>query len=886
MPKRDLSGDDRLRDSFPRSVHSVRTRYSFVTALFLLVGLVLCFVVGRFVLLNLLHDTEVQVDHISTDIASTTTRHAEFVRVQLSDFQGLLRSRIEEGRLPLRDLVGSRASEMAKCDFEPSLALTLSADGRLLEGCCTHGNGETIREADLAPYRGILSGWCRQMSSDSAFRPVGILRVHGVFHYVTLMRLGNGRFLISGRRFSRDRFMADVLRLFPGMDIRSVHDVQVSDQGDAIASDGSPAHALRASVGVVELGGTPGEAKFVFRDMVGATIVAISVSVSKTFTNVTLSAISRMATLFAIAGILLAIPIFWLQGRILLNPLTQMARAVTGLADRHTDIDCPRLEWKGRDEFATLAEAVNRMLATISARAISVANLERRHQALINGLPDALAIFDGQGRLVSVTKEAEGVEPLPGFSRGEPPDGAVFGFAEVDRFVTVVADTMQSGNVGQVRLKVQRPKGVPRDFPTRHFELRVTRMDEHFVLAIVRDVSKEVAEHKLRLAAERRILDSRKRESLTSLAAGIAHDMNNVLSIVLNAAEASDADPSGDSVKSLGTIRDAVRRGTSMMRELQTFAGDNRIDLHRASPKLVLDDVMQLASRVIGDNVVLSSEVEPDVPDIDVDPNQFWKVLFNILKNSNEAIGDAPGHIRVKIVPFQMSEYEASNFVSEHPLPPGPGVLFCVEDDGAGIPREILDRLFDPYVSSKALGRGLGLATVRTIVEAHSGGIRVKSAPNRGTTFLVFLPAAKSSKTLRMKRPDLAAPAVPSAVGGGDVLMVDNDEAILKTTSILLKVLKLGVHVAHDRREALAVVRRHAKRLKVILLDAHLGGIDTVRLLGAFRIGAPGVPVIVSSGSAEDEMRELFRPHPYDAFLAKPYTVDELRRVIGDAEGK
>ena len=107
-----------------------------------------------------------------------------------------------------------------------------------------------------------------------------------------------------------------------------------------------------------------------------------------------------------------------------------------------------------------------------------------------------------------------------------------------------------------------------------------------------------------------------------------------------------------------------------------------------------------------------------------------------------------------------------------------------MEDDGAGIPREILDRLFDPYVSSKALGRGLGLATVRTIVEAHSGGI------------------------------------------------------------------------------------------------------DTVRLLGAFRIGAPDVPVIVSSGSAEEEMRELFRPHPYDAFLAKPYTMDELRQAIGDVASR
>ena len=122
-------------------------------------------------------------------------------------------------------------------------------------------------------------------------------------------------------------------------------------------------------------------------------------------------------------------------------------------------------------------------------------------------------------------------------------------------------------------------------------------------------------------------------------------------------------------------------------------------------------------------------------------------------------------------------------------------------------------------------------------------------------------------------------------VARGDVLVVDNDEAILKTTSILLKAVKLTPHVARDRREALAVVRRYAEQLKAIILDAHLGGIDTVRLLGAFRLGAPRVPVIVSSGSSSEEIARMFEAHPYDAFLAKPYTVPELKAAIARAAG-
>ena len=601
----------------------------------------------------------------------------------------------------------------------------------------------------------------------------------------------------------------------------------------------------------------------------------VNAKTPKAFSSTTSIAFGRLACFVALCGILFVIPLFWAQNRILMNPLSQMIRAIRKLGERSADVDCPRIEWKGDDEFAQLAETVNHMVETIAAKTVSLANSEASHQALIDGVPDALAVFDAQGRLVSVSKQPEGVAQIPGLFPGEPPSAAVFGEEPVRAFKAALDETFGTGRIGKVRLKVQRPLGVPRSVPTRHFEVRLTRLSERFALAIVRDVSAEVAEHKLRLAAEQRALDASKRESLTGFAAGIAHDMNNVLSVVLNAAEAHDADPSGDSVRALAIIRDAVRKGSSMMRELRTFAGENKITLVRARPKLVVEDVRALTSRVVAKNVELTIGSSDDVPDVDVDPNQFWKVFFNIIKNANEAIGTRPGRITLDAIPFEMTVGDASGFLSEHPLAPGPGVLFRIVDDGSGIPPDLLTRLFDPYVSSKALGRGLGLATVRTIVEAHGGGIRVRSEPDRGTTFLLFLPASKMPAPAETDVTNVEQPAL-----SGDVLVVDNDEAILKTTSILLKALKMTPHVAHDRREALATVRRYADRMRAIVLDAHLGGIDTVRLLGAFRIGAPNVPVIVSSGSPKDEIAKMFGTHRYDAFLAKPYTIAELKASL------
>ena len=112
------------------------------------------------------------------------------------------------------------------------------------------------------------------------------------------------------------------------------------------------------------------------------------------------------------------------------------------------------------------------------------------------------------------------------------------------------------------------------------------------------------------------------------------------------------------------------------------------------------------------------------------------------------------------------------------------------------------------------------------------------------------------------------------------MLIVDDDMAILKTTRILCKALKLNAYIAIDRREALSIVRRVAPSLRVIVLDAHLGSFDTVRLLGAFRLGAPNVPVVVASGSSPEAIAKMFKSHPYDAFLAKPYTITELKSAM------
>ena len=329
-------------------------------------------------------------------------------------------------------------------------------------------------------------------------------------------------------------------------------------------------------------------------------------------------------------------------------------------------------------------------------------------------------------------------------------------------------------------------------------------------------------------------------------------------------------------------IRDAVMRGSRMTKELMAFAGDNKVSLLRASPEFFVKDIQALASHVVGGNVAISYTLAEGLPDVDADPNQFWKVFFNIIKNATEALGERPGHIAISTEAFDMTEEAATLFTSESPIPPGPGVVFKIADDGPGIPADLLPKLFDPYVSSKTLGRGLGLATVRTIVEAHGGGIKVESVIDHGTTFTIFLPQTKlpnDSKGIASAH-EKTPGSLPS-----EVLVVDDDEAILKTLSILLKSLGVSAHVARDRVSALAVMRRYTSRIGAVLMDAHIGGVDVVRLFKAFRLASPDIPVVIVSGSPEDEIGKMFSDQSYNGFLGKPFTVMELKKTLLDVCG-
>lgn len=886
--KRD--GNTKMSDrqsAFSFAWHSIRTRYSLLTAVFLLMALGSFYIGGRIVLVHLVRDAENQVREIGSDISRLSYRNADQAR-------RLAKKIVAEWPAAGAALDHPAMSSLldGRVKPVPSVAFKLDTTGGFAEGAVLGASSkvEQLKSCELEPYSSCFPEWSRNIATVGGATAVGMVRLHGRTHYISIAHLpGDAGFIVVGTPFDSDAFSTQVNEAFAGLEVKVTN-----RRGDIVVTARSPdsrrcLSRIKREFGIVplfseavnfysggfwELGSSPFEAVFTMRDIAGNAVSMIAISLPRSLSNVTSMALGRLTFFIAVVGILLILPIFWFQSQLLLNPLTKMIRQVREVEMHHDDIDCPRVEWKGKDEFALLAASVNSMLETLTRRTLAVAQSETRQKALIEGLPDAMVVFDRNAKALSIIKQMEGGIPVPGITEGKTPDVEVWSADNVSAFDLVLKAVIATGDVGRLHLVIAEKDG------DRHFELRLSQMDGTFVLGVFRDVTAETVEHKRLLAVESRLANAQKQESLTQLAGGIAHDVNNILSVVNNTAEIFWLDDSSQEAKeALNTIRDAVKRGSSMTRELMAFAGETRMTFARSDPARLIDGVRRLVGGIVGANVVLDFRIPEGLPVVDADGDQIWKVFFNLVKNAAEAMNGS-GTVVVAAEPFEMTADIALDFISPRPLTPGKGVMFTVSDNGPGITPDMRRRIFDPYVSTKSSGRGFGLSTVMTIVGAHGGGVAVRSAVGHGSEFRIYLPESTLPATDSAVVDDEKSMA--QNVDNRDmVLIIDDDPAIVKTTSILLKVLERTAIAANGRQDALDAYRRHSPRLACVLLDAHLGETDVVQLLSAFRTCDPTVPIVVASGSAREQVDEIFVNHPFDQFLAKPYTLQELKKIVG-----
>jgi signal transduction histidine kinase/CheY-like chemotaxis protein len=399
-------------------------------------------------------------------------------------------------------------------------------------------------------------------------------------------------------------------------------------------------------------------------------------------------------------------------------------------------------------------------------------------------------------------------------------------------------------------------------------------------VTIIRDITERKHQEAEQRAFTERMRHAQKLESLGVLAGGVAHDFNNILTIISNgialAKRSGDLGPMASGC--LDTVRVATERAADLCRQMLAYAGKAPLTREAVDLNTLLGELASMLDVSVSSRATLVRALAPGLPTLHGDPTQMRQVAMNLVMNASEAIDGPHGTISITT---GSGTYDAAMFARSaaggEPQS-GPYVFVEVRDNGVGMDGFTVTHMFDPFFTTKFLGRGLGMATVLGIVRGHAGAIDVESTPGRGTRIRIYFPAAPSEV-----RPTRAAEA--DTMGGqGVVLLVDDEKNVRLTTQLLLEDSGFEVLAAGDGVEAIQIFEAQSDRIGVVLLDLTMPRMDGVETLANLRRLAPHVPVVLMSGYAtarpggeSSVRRETGGP---DAILAKPYSVEQLLAAL------
>lgn len=435
-------------------------------------------------------------------------------------------------------------------------------------------------------------------------------------------------------------------------------------------------------------------------------------------------------------------------------------------------------------------------------------------------------------------------------------------FAEVCRVVT---------ECGQWFGHLQKS---PRSGPPLTIDCRCTLMCDaagqpKSILAIDTDITE-------RLQMEAKFLRAQRLESIGTLAGGIAHDLNNLLSpILMGVGMLQLSEPGEEDARIIRYIEQSANRGAHLVKQVLSFARGvegARVSVHVG---YVIREIEEIARSTFPKNITFRTEIARDLRLVRADPTQINQVLLNLCVNARDAM---PAGGRLSITARNV-DLDASTVTRIHETPPGPYILVEVADTGTGMTSEIIEKIFEPFFTTKAPGQGtgLGLSTVLGIVRSHGGTVSVYSEVGKGSVFRIYLPEAATAETAAA----VARETDTRRTGHGElILLVDDEPAILNVARPVLEQYGYKVMVASDGAHAFALYHDHRSSIELVITDMMMPLMDGAALVTALRRVDPNVVVIGSSGLSDHHNQIKAAETGIKHFLLKPYATATLIEAV------
>jgi PAS domain S-box-containing protein len=507
---------------------------------------------------------------------------------------------------------------------------------------------------------------------------------------------------------------------------------------------------------------------------------------------------------------------------------------------------------------------------------------ESRYSALFTGITDAVYVHhineDGNpGQIIDANEVAC---KMLGYTRDELVGMEIGDIDASESTVDVhkaVEDLKAGRNVLFEQVHVAKNgKRIPVEVHAQTFEYN----GRLAVLSTVRDITDRKRAEKERLALEAQLQQAQKMESIGTLAGGIAHDFNNILGIILGNAElAMDDVPEWNPAKfNLKEIRTASLRAKDVVRQLLSFARKTRLEKKPTNIVPIVKESLKLLRSSIPTSIEIHQNITAEVDTILADPTQINQVLINLCTNANHAMPDG-GIIEVNLESVALNENEKARYPD---LNPGRYVNLTISDTGHGIPKEDMDRIFDPYYTTKEVGKGtgMGLAVVHSIIKEHNGIIIVKSQPGEGTTFSIFFPAVEKEAVVESE------PAKKLPMGNEKILFIDDEQSIVNMARQMLERLGYEVDAKMSPIEALEIFRSKSDQFDLVITDLTMPKMTGDKLVKEILNIRPDIPIILCTGFSEKIDEKKATAIGASDYIEKPVNLHDfafkVRKVLDE----
>ncbi len=442
---------------------------------------------------------------------------------------------------------------------------------------------------------------------------------------------------------------------------------------------------------------------------------------------------------------------------------------------------------------------------------------------------------------------------------------------DMQRLKDAVEICVKQGTTYEIEVSAVRPDGEIRHCVSRGRPEYDENGDVFRLTGSFQDITDRKQYEMERNRLEARLKQAQKMESIGSLAGGIAHDFNNILFPIVGLSEMmlDDFPPGSLEQQNLNEIFLAGKRGRDLVQQILSFSRQSN---HQSIPvhiQKILKEVLKLCRATIPADILITQDIKTDCGPVMADPTQIHQIAMNLITNAYHAVEPASGSISIQLTEMDVT----STHDPAGDLASGRYAVLSVSDTGIGIDGAVINKIFDPYFTTKEKGRGtgLGLATVYGIVKAHGGDIRVHSEIGKGSSFQVYLPLLEKAQESQPEKE-----MTPLPTGTEHILIVDDEKAIVHLEKQMLERLGYQTSVFTSSREALAAFKTDPSLFDLVITDMNMPNMNGMKLATELIAVQPDIPIILCTGFSERIDNKKAEVQGIRGLLVKPVGMKDL----------